>query len=208
MPSKRKVVRTNKNGVKTKQVIKDGVIKKTVTRTKGGVEKEIERGNKRIEVQKYKDEGVKSRTVINMKKNNQYNKGRNKLMIDQKTGKGYINKTPVSDLQKKMIEQSKSSNADLLKESIGKSIKNSTFKNIPKQMYDNANSSKNTQIDGKISESKPLTTPQKKMIAMPYEILKGTLDKMSTDGGFKTTKTTGKAIPQLKSKLTIIKKNK
>ena len=162
MPGKRKVVKTNKNGVKTKQVIKDGVIKKTVTRTPGGVEKEIERGNKRIEVQKYKDEGVKSRTVINMKKNNQYNKGRNKLMIDSKTGKGYINKTPVSDLQKKMIEQSKSSNADLLKESIGKSIKNSTFKNIPKQMYDNANSSKNTQIDGKISESKPLTTPQKK----------------------------------------------
>ncbi len=65
---KRKVVKTNKDGVKTRQVIKDGVVKKTVTRTPGGVEKEIERGNKRIEVQKYKDEGVKNRTVINMKK--------------------------------------------------------------------------------------------------------------------------------------------
>ena len=72
MPGKRKVVRTNKNGVKTKQVIKDGVVKKTVTRTPGGVEKEIERGNKRIDVRKYKDEGVKSRTVTNMKKNDQY----------------------------------------------------------------------------------------------------------------------------------------
>ena len=65
---KRKVVKTNKDGVKTRQVIKDGVVKKTVTRTPGGVEKEIERGNKRIEVKKYKDEGVKNRTVINMKK--------------------------------------------------------------------------------------------------------------------------------------------
>jgi len=66
--AKRKVIKTNKDGVKTRQVIKDGVVKKTVTRTPGGVEKEIERGNKRIEVQKYKDEGVKNRTVINMKK--------------------------------------------------------------------------------------------------------------------------------------------
>jgi len=115
MPGKRKVVKTNKNGVKTKQVIKDGVVKKTVTRTPGGVEKEIERGNKRIEVQKYKDEGVKNRTVINMKKNDQYKND----------------------------------------------LKNSTFKNMPKQMYDNANSSKNTQIDGEVSKSKPLTTIQK-----------------------------------------------
>ncbi len=61
-----KLVETAKNkatGVKSRQVSKDGVIKKTVTRTNGGVEKEIERGNKRIEVQKYKDEGVKSRKV-------------------------------------------------------------------------------------------------------------------------------------------------
>lgn len=69
---KRKVVKTNKDGVKTRQVIKDGVVKKTVTRTPGGVEKEIERGNKRIEVQKYKDEGVKNRTVINMVKNSAF----------------------------------------------------------------------------------------------------------------------------------------
>ena len=73
---KRKVVKTDKDGVKTRQVSKDGVIKKTVTRTKDSVEKEIERGNKRIEVQKYKDEGVKNRTVINMKKakQNAFNK--------------------------------------------------------------------------------------------------------------------------------------
>lgn len=69
---KRKVIKTNKDGVKTRQVIKDGVVKKTVTRTPGGVEKEIERGNKRIEVQKYKDEGVKNRTVINMVKNSAF----------------------------------------------------------------------------------------------------------------------------------------
>lgn len=131
---------------KDKQKFKDGVAKKTVHRTPSGVEKEIERGNKRIEVGKYKDEGVKTRTVINMKKNDKYKDD----------------------------------------------LKGSTFKNMPKQMYDNANSSQNTQIDGKISESKPLTTPQKKLMNIPYEILKGTLDKMSTDGGFKTTPKTGK----------------
>ena len=69
---KRKVTKTNKDGVKTKQVSKNGVVKKTVTRTKGGVEKEIERVNKRIEVQKYKDEGVKNRTVIDMVKNSAF----------------------------------------------------------------------------------------------------------------------------------------
>ena len=180
MPGKRKVVKTNENGVKTKQVIKDGVVKKTVTRTPGGVEKEIERGNKRIEVQKYKDEGVKSRTVTNMKKNKQYK------------------------------EDFVAKNAKAIKSAIdfASKLKSSTFNRMPKQVFDNANSSKNTQVDGKISESKPLTTPQKKLINIPSEILKGTLDDMSTDGGFKTTKTTGKAIPQLKSKLTIIKKNK
>ena len=67
-PKKRQVNRTNKDGVKTKQVLKDGVVKKTVTRTKGGVEKEIERGKKRIDVRKYKDEGVKTRTVRTPKK--------------------------------------------------------------------------------------------------------------------------------------------
>lgn len=49
-----------------------GTVKKTVTRTPGAVEKEIERGNKYIEVDKYKNEGVKTRTVTNMKKNEQY----------------------------------------------------------------------------------------------------------------------------------------
>ena len=69
---KRTVTVTKKDGVKTRQVSKNGVVKKTVTRTPGGVEKEIERGNKRIEVQKYKDEGVKNRTVINMVKNSAF----------------------------------------------------------------------------------------------------------------------------------------
>lgn len=142
--------------------------------------KAVSSGNKRIEVQKYKDEGVKNRTVIDMKKNNQYK------------------------------ENFVAKNAKAIKSAIDfmSNLKSSTFKNMPKQVFDNANSSKNTQIDGKMSESKPLTTPEKKLINIPSEILKGTLDDMSTDGGFKTTKTTGKAIPQLKSKLTIIKKNK
>lgn len=100
-----------------------GTVKKTVTRTPGGVEKEIERGNKRIEVKKFKDEGVKSRTVINMKKNDKYKDD----------------------------------------------LKNSSFKGMPKPMYDIANSSKNTQIDGKISDSKPLTTPYKYMTPYKYE---------------------------------------
>ncbi len=73
--SGKKVV-TEKNketGFKQKQKFrKDGTVKKTVTRTKGGVEKEIERGKKRIDVGKFKDEGVKTRTVTNMKKNDQY----------------------------------------------------------------------------------------------------------------------------------------
>jgi len=118
MPGKRKVVRTNKNGVKTKQVIKDGVVKKTVTRTPGGVEKEIERGNKRIEVQKYKDEGVKNRTVINMKKNDQYKENNAKA----------ITKAAITGALSGL-----SGSADF-----ASSLKSSPFKNMPKQMYDNA----------------------------------------------------------------------
>lgn len=132
-PKKREVKRTNKDGIKTKQVLKNGVIKKTVTRTPGGVEKEIERGNKRIEVQKYKDEGVKSRTVTKMKKNNQYKENSNKAL--EQTIKNFA-----SDL------------------------KGSTFNRFPKRVYDNANSSQNTQIGGKISKSKPLITPQKRTV--------------------------------------------
>ena len=99
---KRKVIKTNKDGVKTRQVIKDGVVKKTVTRTEGGVEKEIERGNKRIEVQKYKDEGVKNRTVINMVKNSAFRnlpssmvedaaKPENNVMMNNKTARVIAN---------------------------------------------------------------------------------------------------------------------
>ena len=168
MPGKRKVVKTNKNGVKTKQVIKDGVVKKTVTRTLGGVEKEIERGNKRIDVRKYKNEGVKTRTVTNMKKNKQYKENNAKA----------ITKAAITGALSGLSES-----ADFMS-----NLKSSTFKNMPKQVFDNANSSKNTQIDGKISESKPLTTPEKKLINIPSEILKGALE----GGGFKKTPTTGK----------------
>tara|TARA_R110000796_G_scaffold113618_1_gene225374 strand:- start:5549 stop:5980 length:432 start_codon:yes stop_codon:yes gene_type:complete len=97
---KRKVVKTDKDGVKTRQVIKDGVVKKTVTRTKGGVEKEIERGNKRIEVQKYKDEGVKNRTVINMKKakQNAFNK------LSESALKGMISGSAFKNLPLSMVK--------------------------------------------------------------------------------------------------------
>ena len=98
---KRKVVKTNKDGVKTRQVIKDGVVKKTVTRTPGGVEKEIERGNKRIEVQKYKDEGVKNRTVINMKKaeQNAFNK------VSESAIKGAISGSAFRNLPSSMVNE-------------------------------------------------------------------------------------------------------
>jgi hypothetical protein len=75
-----KRVETFKNkdtGFKSRQVTRrDGTVKKTVTRTRGGVEKEIERGNRHIDVRKFRDEGVKSRTVVNLKKKNKYNKNK------------------------------------------------------------------------------------------------------------------------------------
>ena len=100
-PKKRKVVKTDKDGVKTRQVSKNGVVKKTVTRTKGGVEKEIERGNKRIEVQKYKDEGVKNRTVINMKKakQNAFNK------LSESAIKGAIAGSAFRNLPSSMVKE-------------------------------------------------------------------------------------------------------
>lgn len=54
-------------------------------------------------------------------------------------------------------------------------LKSSTFKNFPQQVYDNANSSQNTQIDGEISKSKPLTTPQKKLMNVPIAAAEGAL---------------------------------
>lgn len=95
---------------KVRQVVKDNIIKKTVTRTPGGVEKEIERGNKRIEVGKYKDEGVKTRTVTNMKKNKKYK-------------------------EDFVAQNDKNIKAAL---DFASNLKSSTFKNIPKQMFDNA----------------------------------------------------------------------
>jgi len=155
-----------------------GTVKKTVTRTPGGVEKEIERGNKRIEVRKYKDEGVKTRTVTNMKKNNQYND--NFVAKNAKAIKSALENIDRFDIG--------GSNVDF-----ASNLKSSTFKNIPKQMFDNANSSQNTQINGDISKSKPLTTPQKKLINNVVESAVFAVEKnMSTDGGFKTTPKTGK----------------
>ncbi len=158
-----------------------GTVKKTVTRTPGGVEKEIERGNKRIDVRKYKDEGVKTSTVTNMKKNEQYKENNVKSIKE-------------ADMTGKLSGAAEGA-ADFMS-----NLKGSTFKNMPKAMYDNANSSKNTQIDGKMSESKPLTTPQKKIINIKSEDEYFPMENMSTDGGFKTTKTTGK--------ITGLKKNK
>ena len=123
-----------------------GTVKKTVTRTPGGVEKEIERGNKRIDVRKYKDEGVKTRTVTNMKKNEQYKENNVKA----------IKEAAMTGMLSGAAEGGAEGAADFMS-----NLKGSTFKNMPKAMYDNANSSKNTQIDGDISKSKPLTTPQK-----------------------------------------------
>jgi len=102
---KRKVVKTNKDGVKTRQVIKDGVVKKTVTRTPGGVEKEIERGNKRIEVQKYKDEGVKNRTVINMKKAKQNAVSSMAKSLSESAIKGSISESAFRNLPSSMVKE-------------------------------------------------------------------------------------------------------
>lgn len=103
--AKRKVIKTNKDGVKTRQVIKDGVVKKTVTRTPGGVEKEIERGNKRIEVQKYKDEGVKNRTVINMKKAKQNAVGSMAKSLSESAIKGAISGSAFRNLPSSMVKE-------------------------------------------------------------------------------------------------------
>jgi len=119
-PKKRQVIRTNKDGVKTKQVLKDGVVKKTVTRTKGGVEKEIERGKKRIDVRKYKDEGVKTRKVTDMKKNDQYKA--DQVMKDFKN----------------MIDNAATSDYMRANQDAKDSIKNSSFARLPYNMVNEA----------------------------------------------------------------------
>ncbi len=103
--AKRKVIKTNKDGVKTRQVSKNGIVKKTVTRTPGGVEKEIERGNKRIEVQKYKDEGVKSRTVINMKKAKQNAVSSMAKSLSESAIKGAISGSAFRNLPSSMVKE-------------------------------------------------------------------------------------------------------
>jgi hypothetical protein len=69
---RRKVVTISDDGRNVSKKVKDleGNIKKTVTRTPYNVKKEIKRGGKDVEV--YKDEYGKSRTVINFNKNQQY----------------------------------------------------------------------------------------------------------------------------------------
>lgn len=102
---KRTVKVTKKDGVKTRQVIKDGTVKKTVTRTPGGVEKEIERGNKRIEVRKYKDEGVKNRTVINMKKAKQNAVSSMAKSLSESAIKGAISGSAFRNLPSSMVKE-------------------------------------------------------------------------------------------------------
>jgi len=132
-PKKRQVIRTNKDGVKTKQVLKDGVVKKTVTRTKGGVEKEIERGKKRIDVRKYKDEGVKTRTVTNMKKNDQYK-------ADQVMKDKYLKDLKRENNKdfKNMIDNAATSDYMRANQDAKDSIKNSSFARLPINMVNEA----------------------------------------------------------------------
>jgi hypothetical protein len=128
--SGKKVV-TEKNketGFKQKQKFrKDGTVKKTVTRTKGGVEKEIERGKKRIDVRKYKDEGVKTRTVTNMKKNDQY-KDKKKKSVQK-----FISDRKNDNLKdfKNMIDNTATQDAKT-------SIKNSSFARLPIELVKEA----------------------------------------------------------------------
>jgi len=103
--AKRKVFKTNENGVKQRQVSKNGVVKKTVTRTKGGVEKEIERGNKRIDVRKYKDEGVKTRTVTNMKKAMKNAVGVAAKSLSESAIKGAISGSAFRNLPSSMVKE-------------------------------------------------------------------------------------------------------
>lgn len=103
-----KRVETAKNkstGVKSRQVSKNGIVKKTVTRTPGGVEKEIERGNKRIEVQKYKDEGVKNRTVINMKKAKQNAVSSMAKSLSESAIKGAISGSAFRNIPSSMVKE-------------------------------------------------------------------------------------------------------
>jgi hypothetical protein len=159
---KRKVIKTNKDGVKTRQVIKDGVVKKTVTRTEGGVEKEIERGNKRIEVQKYKDEGVKNRTVINMKKAKQNAVGSMAKSLSESAIKGAIAGSAFRNLPSSMVKEAMKPENNVIQNKIMKAtenamkeygvekdegvknrtvidmVKNSAFRNLPQSMVKEA----------------------------------------------------------------------
>tara|TARA_R110002074_G_scaffold72085_3_gene166245 strand:+ start:2726 stop:3520 length:795 start_codon:yes stop_codon:yes gene_type:complete len=116
---------TIKDGVKTKQKFrKDGTVKKTVTRTPGGVEKEIERGNKRIEVQKYKDEGVKNRTVINMKKAKQNAVGAMAKSLSESAIKGAISGSAFKNLPSSMVKEAMKPDNNVIMNKIMKATDN------------------------------------------------------------------------------------
>ena len=121
---KRKVIKTNKDGVKTRQVIKDGVVKKTVTRTPGSVEKEIERGNKRIDVRKYKDEGVKTRTVTNMKKAAKNAVGSMAKSLSESAIKGAISGSAFRNIPSSMVKEAMKPENNVIQNKIMKATEN------------------------------------------------------------------------------------
>lgn len=133
-----KRVETSKNkatGVKSRQVSKNGVVKKTVTRTPGGVEKEIERGNKRIEVRKYKDEGVKSRQVSKngvIKKTVTRTPGAVEKEIERGNKRIEVGKYKDEGVKSRTVTNMKKN------EQYQNDLKGSAFNKFPQQVYDNA----------------------------------------------------------------------
>ena len=112
-----------------------GTVKKTVTRTPGGVEKEIERGNKRIEVRKYKDEGVKSRQVSKngvIKKTVTRTPGAVEKEIERGNKRIEVGKYKDEGVKSRTVTNMKKN--DQYKDD----LKSSPFKNMHKAMFDNA----------------------------------------------------------------------
>lgn len=122
--AKRKVFKTNENGVKQRQVSKNEVVKKTVTRTKGSVEKEIERGNKRIDVRKYKDEGVKTRTVTNMKKAAKNAAAVTAKSLSESAIKGAISGSAFRNLPSSMVKEAMKPDNNVIMNKIMKATDN------------------------------------------------------------------------------------
>lgn len=159
------------------------------TDDKGNKIKSVERrSGKRVETIKSKDGNYKSRQVTGKDgkvKNTvtrtpggvekEIERGNKRIEVRKYKDEGVKTRT-VTNMKKN--NQYKENSNKALKQTIDNfmsDLKASSFKNVPKQMYDNANSSQNTQIDGKISESKPLTTPQKKLMNIPIAAAEGAL---------------------------------